>query len=126
MIEYTTPFKKRTFYGESLKEAYTKAMKWYATYVVKNQKDLPDVMIKVIKKEKADEPQVDLILYCALSEDELRKRHCKICKEVNQLFYIKGSVDCSICKIRAYQNRADEMSEIKKKIYKEKLFKFEV
>lgn len=125
MIEYTTPFKKRTFYGKSLKEAYTKAMKWYATFVVKNQKDLPDVMVKIVKKEKADEPQVDLILYCALSEEELRQRHCKICKEVNQLFYIKGSVDCSICKIRAYQNRTDEMSENKKKVYKEKLFKFE-
>ena len=123
MIVYSKEFFKKKFQAESMKAAYMSACKWYATNVL-SKDELHNVQVEFEKRTKDEQfPTVVVHLFAALSEDELRERHCKICKETQTLFYMKKVHNCDRCDVTAYQLRADEMIRVKTEFYKERLRK---
>lgn len=123
MIKYTEEFYSLKFKGESMKEAYLKAVKWYATNVL-SKDELHNIQVEYEKSkmdlEKGEQfPTVTIHLYAALTEDELQAEHCQICKEFSSSFFINEQVDCNRCTMRGYCNRQKSRMAIKTAYYKE-------
>lgn len=118
MLLYALQFGSKTFHGESTKDAYMKAVKWYATKVI-SQNKMHGVSVEYIKS--ADEPKVTVVLYAMLPENEIRERHCKICKEMHNAFFINEATECSRCTAMGYQKRLDQQIGVKASYYKELL-----
>lgn len=106
---------KKRFVGSSTKEAYLNACKWVASNVIRIDELARNTSIKYIKEE-ADEqlPTITVILYAIVNEDEIRERHCKLCKETHSLFFINENCNCSWCNTSAYGRRCDDF--LKKKV----------
>ena len=119
MIKYSDEFAKKSFTGDSMKDAYMKAAKWVASNIISNV-ELKDVTVKYEKNEDDTNqlPTITVHFFVSLDEKELRERHCKICKEFHGLFFINENCNCSWCNTKAYQNRTDEMISTKKRFYK--------
>lgn len=114
-IRYSEKFFTKKFSDERSKDAYLKACKWLAKYVLSKESMQSNVEFSI---EKIDSSTFQLNLYVVLSEDELRQRHCQICKDTHSSFYISEQTNCEWCKLKAYHRRADEMLNIKKEHYK--------
>ena len=50
MIEYAERFAKKQFTAETMKDAYMKAIKWYATNVI-SKDELHNVQVKIVKEQ---------------------------------------------------------------------------
>lgn len=120
MIEYSEEFARKKFTAESKKDAYMKAVKWVATNVIAKV-ELQNVMIRYEKDEQF--PTVTVHLYVAMTEKELRERHCNICKEMHKAFFINENCNCSWCNAKAYQERTNQSISEKKTYYREILGK---
>lgn len=116
-IRYSERFFTKKFSDEISKKAYLKACKWLAKYVLSNE-DLQGVEFGI---EKTGPLEFKVSLYATLSEEELRERHCQICKDTHSSFFISEETNCNWCKLGAYHRRADEMLTVKKEHYKNKL-----
>ena len=122
-ITYSKEFFKKNFEADTMKSAYLKACKWYATNVL-SKAELQNVQIEFEKsKDEQQFPTVTIHLFAVLNEEELRERHCKVCREFHNLFYINQEFNCNRCDTKAYQKRADDMIGIKVSYYKEVLTK---
>lgn len=118
MLKYEQEFAKKVFEGPTHKQAYKKAIKWLAQYVI-GEDELKDTEVQFIKGyTRSQLPTITVRLSVGLSEEELRERHCKICKEFHGLFFINQDVNCAWCNTKGYQNRADEMIKGKVSHYK--------
>ena len=115
-IRYSEKFFTKKFSDERSKDAYLKACKWLAKYVI--SKEMNDVEFSI---QKVDNGTVQLDLYVTLYETELMQRHCQICKDTHSSFYISEETNCEWCKLKAYHRRADEMIAVKKEHYKNRL-----
>lgn len=120
MIKYSKEFFKRSFEADTMKNAYMNACKWYATNVL-SKAELHNVQVEFVKETGKQFPTVTIHLYAVLSENELRERHCNICREYHGLFFMNNNHNCDKCELKAYQKRADEMLLIKLEYYKELL-----
>lgn len=118
---YGKEFFKKQFIAETMKEAYMKAVKWYATNVL-SKAELQDVQVKFEKDLDEQFPTITIHLIAIANEDELRKRHCEICQEFHSLFYMSKN-NCNKCEAVAYQKRADELILTKIDYYKANLNK---
>lgn len=123
-IKYSKEFFKKKFVAGTMKEAYMAAVKWYATNVI-SKDELHNVQVEFEKDNKADFPTVIIHLYAVLSEDELRDRYCKLCREQHSLFYMNSNFNCNRCEVKAYQARTDDMLRVKLEYYKELISKRE-
>lgn len=122
MTGYVREYYKKVFTDEkSLKAAYLKASKWVATYIINNKELKDDTIVKYEKDENL--LKITVHLYTVIDENEIRERHCKICKESHSLFYMKEECNCAWCKTNAYQKRSDDMIRIKRDYYNELLLK---
>ena len=114
---YSKKFYSKKFSDEVSKNAYLKACKWLAKYVL-SKEDLQGVEFGI---EKISPTTFELSLYAVLSESEIRDRHCKICKETHSSFYISEETNCNWCKLKAFHKREDEQLKEKIRFYKERL-----
>lgn len=124
-ITYSKEFFRKSFTADTMKDAYLKACKWYATNVI-SKDELQSVQVEFEKTYTEQQyPTVIIHLYATLNEEELRERHCKICKEFHSLFYINSQFNCDKCEANAYQKRTNDMLQIKINYCKEVLSKKE-
>lgn len=121
-IVYSKEFFKKKFVAETMKAAYMNACKWYATNVL-SKDELHNVQIEFEKNAKGEFPTVVIHLFAVLSEDQLRERHCKICKETHNLFYMNQNYSCNRCEAKAYQQRADDLLRVKLEYYRQLISK---
>lgn len=117
MIKYSERFYSQQFHGKTLKDAYLKACKWYATNVL-SKDELHNVQVE-FEKDNQQFPTVTIHLYAVLIEDELQAEHCKICKEFSTSFFIHETVDCNRCTMLGYCNRQKAKMAVKVAYYKE-------
>ncbi len=122
MIKYSEEFAKKDFTSDTMKEAYMKAVKWYATNILSND-ILKDVQVSYEKIDDGGKPKVRMRLFAPLDESTLRRNHCEICKETHKLFYINEETNCNWCKLKAYQERMKDTIKQKRTAYRETLVK---
>lgn len=121
-ITYSKEFFKMKFSADTMKEAYMKACKWYATNVL-SKDELHNVQIEFEKgHDEQQYPTITIHLFATLDEIQLRERHCEICRETRWLFKDK-TYDCNKCEANAYQQRTDDMLQVKINYYKELISK---
>lgn len=113
-ICYSKQFAQKTFKGASTKEAYMKAVKWYASNIIARD-ELHEVQVEFVKGIN----QVTLKLYAVFSEQVVRDQHCAICREMHKSFFINEANNCNVCNASAYQRRLDQKISIKHQYYKE-------
>ena len=121
-VKYSKEFFKKKFTAETMKEAYMKAVKWYATNVI-SKDELHSVQIEFEKVKDSEFPTITMHLHAVLSEDELRERYCKLCKESHSMFYMNSNYNCNRCEAKAYQARTDDMLRVKLEYYRELISK---
>lgn len=117
-ITYSKEFFEKKFVADTMKAAYMNACKWYATNVL-SKDELHNVQVEFEKKPDEQFPTVAIHLFAILNEEELRKRHCAICRETSSLFYMHNNANCNKCEVNAYQRRTDEMLRVKVEYYRE-------
>lgn len=122
MIKYSEEIAKKDFTSDTMKEAYMKAVKWYATNILSND-ILKDVQVSYEKINDSNIPVIRMRLFAVLDESTLRRNHCEICKETHKLFYINEETNCNWCKLKAYQERMKDTIKQKKTAYRETLVK---
>lgn len=115
-VYYSKEFFKKKFSAETMKQAYMNACKWYSTNVI-SKDELHSVQIEFEKIPGEELPTIMIHLYAVLSEDELRERFCKICRECHSTFYMNNYVNCNRCDAKAYQERHDDMLRVKLEYY---------
>ena len=121
-IVYSKEFFKKKFSAETMKAAYLNACKWYATNVL-SKDELHNVQVEFEKNDKGEFPTVVIHLFAVLSEDQLRERYCKLCKESHSLFYMNQNFNCNRCEAKAYQQRTDDMLRVKLEYYRQLISK---
>lgn len=121
-IVYSKEFFKKKFVAETMKIAYMDACKWYATNVL-SKDELHNVQIEFEKNSKGEFPTVVIHLFAVLSENELRERYCKLCKESHSLFFMNHNYNCNRCEAKAYQLRTDDMLKVKLEYYRQLISK---
>lgn len=121
-IVYSKEFFKKKFSADTMKAAYMKACKWYATNVL-SKDELHNVQIEFEKNAKGEFPTVVIHLFAVLSENELRERYCKLCRESHSLFYMNQNYNCNRCEAKAYQVRTDDMLRVKLEYYRQLISK---
>lgn len=122
MIVYGREFFKMKFTADSMKKAYMNACKWYATNVL-SKDELHDVQVVFEKNYDEQFPTVTIRLFASLDGKELNERHCEICRETSNLFYMHTNDNCNRCASNAYQRRAESMIKNKIEYYKEIIHK---
>ncbi len=120
MIKYSEEFAKKKFTADSMKEAYLKACKWYASNVLAKD-EMHEVQV-VFEKDKHS-PTVTIHLSVVLKEREVLEQHCQCCKEMHHSFFINEDTICNRCSAMGYQRRMEQKIQIKKTYYKELLSK---
>lgn len=121
-LRYSEQIAEKTFRGVSHKDAYIKAVKWYASTVIARDQ-LHNVHVEFVKDKT--EPIVTMKLFAVLDEKEAREEHCACCKEMHHAFFINEATECSRCSVAGYQRRLEKMLRIKVSYYKELLSKTE-
>lgn len=121
MIKYSEPIMKKRFFGETLSEAKTKALKWVGKYVMCKD-EVHDLMYH-FEVDKDNQNCVIVMLLVSLDEKDIREKNCRICKEFHSSFFINENFNCNECKAMAYQKRMGEALKPKKSFYRESLKK---
>lgn len=121
-IVYSKEFFKKKFSAETMKTAYMDACKWYATNVL-SKDELHNVQIEFEKNSKGEFPTVVIHLFAVLSENELRDRFCKLCREAHSSFFMNQNFNCNRCEAKAYQQRTDDMLRVKLEYYRQLISK---
>lgn len=120
MTNYSEEFAKKKFAAETMKEAYLKAAKWVATYVL-SKIELQSVIIGYEKDKQY--PIITVHLYASLPEQEVKDQHCKCCEEMHHTFFINENNNCNICAVAGFQNRIQQKIKLKTSYYRELLKK---
>ena len=105
MLKYSEEFMSKKFTGKNMKDAYMKAVKWYATNVLAND-ELHGITVEYEKDKQS--PTITAHLYATMEEEEVFEAHCNICKEFRSSFFINSDSDCSKCTAKGYHNRCKE------------------
>lgn len=118
MVKYCEEFFKITFKGKTKKDAYLKANKWYAVNVLCKD-ELQGIIVEYEKDKQS--PTVTLHLFASIIDDEVREKHCQICRQMHTSFFINEEFDCTRCYAKGFQNRVDKTIAIKKEYYRGKI-----
>ena len=100
----------------SLKEAYLKANKWYASKILANERFNN---IKVEYKLNRSEAKVKMILYTSVNINEIQDRHCKVCKELHSKVFENEFFNCNSCNLISFYNKIKEAGNRKRLYYKD-------
>lgn len=118
MSNYSVPIMKKKFSEQTKTKAYIKAMKWAKENVL-DVDELQNVFFNFEYEKQS--PSVIMTLFISININDVRKRHCELCKELHKQFYIDQPHDCKWCKLQAFHDRADHQIKIKKEHYKKLL-----
>lgn len=113
---YAKEFAKKKFSGENMKDAYMKAVKWYASNVLAKD-ELHNILVEFEKDKQS--PTVTIHLSAGLDEHEIMENHCTNCKEMHHSFFINEDTACNRCSAVAYERRMSQKVDIKVGYYKE-------
>lgn len=113
-IYFSKQFAQKTFKSVTTKDAYMKAVKWYASNIIARDA-LHEVQVEFVKGTN----QVTLKLFAVMPEQVVRENHCEICKEFRKSFFINESSNCNACNMLGFQRRLDQKISIKHQYYKE-------
>lgn len=102
---YSKQICKNTFYGESVKDAYMRACKWYATNIIAKDK-MHNISVEFIKD--IEKKAVTIKLYAMIGEDEIMSRHCECCKNMHHSFFINEDTHCDRCSAVSFQRRLEQ------------------
>ena len=119
-ICYSKQFAQKVFRGITTKDAYMKAVKWYASNVIAKD-ELHEIQVEFVKGIN----QVTVKLFAVLPEQAIRDKHCEVCKEIHKSFFINEANNCNVCNASAYQRRLDQQMSVKCGYYKELFSKME-
>lgn len=122
MVIYSEPIFKKNFTSESIEKAKLNACKWINNNIACKD-ELHDVLCNIVKNQNSQLPSVTVTLFTFIDSDTVKERHCKICKEFHQSFFINDKYNCNECKSMAFQQRMEDCIRVKKQYYKEKLRK---
>lgn len=118
---YCKEFARKKFSGETMKDAYMKAVKWFATNVL-SKDELRNVKVEFEKDKQF--PTVTVRLSVSVDEREVMNQHCRCCKEMHSAFFINENTSCSSCSAAAYRRRMTQKIVVKTNYYKECLEKY--
>lgn len=118
MIKYAEELLSKQFTGDDMKDAYMKAVKWYASNVLAKD-ELHNVCVEYVKDRQS--PTVTIHLYVTIEEKEIRQTHCNICKEFHNSFFINEAENCNNCNVSGYQRRLSQKIKVKRDFYKDLL-----
>ena len=108
----------KKFASKTKQSAYLSACKWLGENIVSKQDELCEVSYTIEDTSASESPSYTLHIFLKFSENELREKTCKACKEYSSLFYIRGYAEpCNSCKALAYINRMDDAMKKRKSIY---------
>lgn len=99
--------KEKEFIGGTTKEAYLNACKWLSTNViaVNNSKNIT-YRFEKLDKTGIGTKKVKLVMYVYTDEEEIKIKHCDICKEVTGAFFMaQNKYMCETCKVQPYRER---------------------
>lgn len=99
----------------SIKDAYLEACKWYAINILKN-KNFNE--IKAEYDVRKSENKVILKLYCSISSEEERKRHCEVCKQLHNIVFENNFYNCNVCNAKALEIKQKKRLKVKQNYYK--------
>ena len=95
---------EKQFGGKNLKEAYLNCCKWISSNIIAKT-NCENITYKTFKHED----KIILKVYVTADEEEIKERHCKICKEVSSMFYLsENKYKCESCKMIPYRERIKE------------------
>ena len=124
MVKYSREFYKKSFTSDTMKSAYMKAVKWYATNIL-SKAEFVNVHSQFIKeKDENGFPTVTLHLFAVQDgEKDVMEQHCKCCKEMHKSFFTNEDTHCDRCSAAGFQRRLEEKIQIKRSWYREVLKK---
>ena len=117
-ILYSQKVAKKVFTGATVKDAYMKAVKWYASNIIAKD-DLHEIQVEYKKDNAAY--TIEMILYAVLPAEEVMEQHCTVCKEIHHSFFINEANNCNVCNAGAYERRMKQKIAVKVDYYKELL-----
>lgn len=120
MAKYTDTVYQLSFSAKTMKDAYLKACKWYASNVL-SKDELQDVQVEYIKDNKKQLPTVTARLFVSIEEAEVKANHCAICKETHKSFFINENTNCAWCQIAAFDRRIQQQLNNKRSYIKSKI-----
>jgi hypothetical protein len=113
-------FFEKTFTSNISKDAYLKACKWAAKYII-DKAEIGEVLYSVDKVHEADLPTFKIVLYARFNDHDYKESVCKRCQEFHSLFYINQQFNCNRCNLTAYRTQLQQKLEMKKQYRKERL-----
>lgn len=116
-MEYQSRIYSKKFVGESNRQAYVKLMKWLYENIISCENDIQGLTYKIDKEAEDSEnqpPTYKLSIFVSLPESDVRERHCTICREAHNSWFLNDSVDCNSCNKKAYCKRMDDLMKEKK------------
>lgn len=118
MLKFAEELLTKKFTGDSMKDAYMQAVKWYASNVLAKD-ELHNIQVEFEKDKQS--PTVTIRLYVTMGEEVVRQEHCNICKEFHHSFFINEAENCNSCSVSGYQKRLDRQLNVKREYYRDLL-----
>lgn len=119
MISYCEEFFTKKFCSDNMKSVFLNASKWVATNVI-SKAELHNVKVEYEKK-KDQFPTIVVHLFATISSEEVKERHCEICKEMHNKFFINENCNCAWCNSMAFERRAEQIMQTKLGFYRDKM-----
>lgn len=107
---------KKSFCGDTAKEAYLKAVRWYAETVLKSDYVNDGLVHMITRDRKKNFPTYDLTIFLIWDLRQEREEYCKRCRELSQSFLGDGPVDCVHCKLSAFERQVEAKLAIVEKV----------
>lgn len=123
MLRFSEELLSMKFVGNNMKDAYMKAVKWYASNVLAKD-ELHNVCVEYEKDKQS--PTVTIHLYVTLEEEEVRQSHCNVCRDFHHSFFINEVENCNSCNVLGYQRRLEQKIKVKRDYYRELLRRREI
>lgn len=115
MLKFSEELISKKFTGNNMKDAYLKAVKWYASNVLAKD-ELHNICVEYEKDKQS--PTVTIHLYVTMEEEEARQSHCQVCKEFHHSFFFNEVENCNNCNVSGYQRRLEQKIKVKRDFYR--------
>ena len=119
-MDISVKFFEKNFSSEHSKDAYLKACKWLAKYII-SKVEIGETFWKIDRLPDTDLPTFKLELHAMLKETDFRKAFCDTCKSFHSSFYLNQQYNCDRCNMTSYYKQAEKKLEIKRQYRVERL-----
>ena len=118
-VMYGQQLAQKVFRGKDRKDAYLKAVKWYASNILASDK-FHEIMVEYTKLPDGG---ITMTMWSTMSQQEIMDNHCQCCREMHHSFFINEDTHCDRCSAISFQKRLEWKMGIKLGYYKELLHK---